>query len=159
MPSVDPSAYELAFREAVRAVGQQDEVLDNLRTRVGVLLSAAAIVTSFFGGQALHRAERGAWTWVALALFALLALCAIAVVWPRREWGFFVSPSELIGTYVEAEEPLPVATIYRDLALHLENSHDEQRKRIEQLMLVFRLAALGLVLEVVAWVVEVGTAS
>ena len=51
------ASYELAYEEAVRMLSQQERYLDTLGMRSGVLLSAAAIATSFLGGQAL--AENG----------------------------------------------------------------------------------------------------
>jgi hypothetical protein len=60
--------YEVAYREAVRALDYQRSAIDALRTRVGYLVSAAAIATSFLGGLAL---EDGASVggWVAIGLF------------------------------------------------------------------------------------------
>ena len=37
----------ITYAEALRAINQQQEVLDNLRARIGVVLSAAGISTSF----------------------------------------------------------------------------------------------------------------
>jgi hypothetical protein len=47
------SPYRIAYEEAVRALSQQHEMIDSLRTRAGLLLPAAAITTSFLGAQAL----------------------------------------------------------------------------------------------------------
>jgi len=55
--------YELAYDEAVRALSQQQSVLDNFRTRAGILLSGAAIATSFLGGQALRSDALNSWSW------------------------------------------------------------------------------------------------
>jgi len=41
------SSYRIAYEEAVRALSQQHEMIDSLRTRAGLLLPAAAITTSF----------------------------------------------------------------------------------------------------------------
>ena len=41
------AAYELAYREGVRALDEQRVVIDAFRTRAGLLLSAAAIATSW----------------------------------------------------------------------------------------------------------------
>lgn len=46
--------YQIAYDEAVRALSQQQSTIDSLRTRAGLLLSAAAITTSFLGAQALN---------------------------------------------------------------------------------------------------------
>lgn len=45
-----PEGYALAYEEAKRALEEQERVVAELRSRAGVLIGAAAITTSFFGG-------------------------------------------------------------------------------------------------------------
>ena len=45
--------YKVAYDEAVRALAEQQGAIESFRTRAGLLLSAAAITTSFLGAQAL----------------------------------------------------------------------------------------------------------
>jgi hypothetical protein len=153
-PSQDQAdAYELAYDEAVRALSQQQGVLDGFRSRAGILLSAAAIATSFLGGQAL-RATPSVWSWVAIACFAGLAVSALVILWPRQDWAFAAVPSEIITSYIEVEEPLAVSVIHRDLSLHMENSYVDNERRLRPLILFFRVASALLVVEVAAWVVD-----
>ena len=59
--SIDPersAAYELAYQEGVRALDEQRVVIDAFRTRAGLLLSAAAIATSFLGRAALQELRK-----------------------------------------------------------------------------------------------------
>jgi hypothetical protein len=42
----------LIFEESRRALDQQEKVLDNLRARTGVLLTAASIASTFLGAAA-----------------------------------------------------------------------------------------------------------
>ncbi|HEX5857669.1 MAG TPA: hypothetical protein VFY91_06130, partial [Microbacterium sp.] len=56
-------AYELAYEEARRALDGQERALGAVRTRAGVVLSAAAIVTSFLGGQALSASGFDTLSW------------------------------------------------------------------------------------------------
>jgi hypothetical protein len=54
--------YEVVYREAIRALDLQRNAFDTLRARVGFLLSAATIATSFLGGLALRdRSDAGSW--------------------------------------------------------------------------------------------------
>ena len=140
-------AYELAYAEAVRALSQQQIVLDNFRTRAGILLSGAAIATSFLGGQALRGGDLSSWSWIAIVAFGVIGTCALAILWPRRDWEFVAGPRRLIATYIESEDPLPVPEIYRDLALHMEDSYDENSVRVQWLILVFRVAGIALGVE------------
>lgn len=45
--------YELAFEEAGRALDAQERAVNELRSRAGVRMAAAAITTSFFGSRAV----------------------------------------------------------------------------------------------------------
>jgi hypothetical protein len=50
--------YELAYTEAVRALAEQRVSVEALRTRAGILLSAAAITSSLLGRQAFAGRRR-----------------------------------------------------------------------------------------------------
>jgi len=63
-------AYRVVYDEAIRALDLQRAAFDSLRTRVGFLLSAAAIATSFLGGLAL-RTGSDVGAWIGIALFAI----------------------------------------------------------------------------------------
>jgi hypothetical protein len=52
--AANPDAYRLAYEEARRALDEQERAVVELRSRAGQLIAAAAITTSFFGGQALR---------------------------------------------------------------------------------------------------------
>jgi hypothetical protein len=60
-----------------------------------------------------------------------------------------LSPSQFIATYLEPAdgEPLPLAMIHRDLALHMSHSAALNRQQLRGLMAVFRIDALLLVAE------------
>ena len=70
-------------------LSQQQAVLDNFRTRVGILLSAAAIATSFLGGEALSDDGLTMLSWIAVVLFAAVGAVAMFALWPRKDWEFF----------------------------------------------------------------------
>lgn len=148
------AAYELAYEEARRALDEQERAVVELRSRAGQLIAAAAITTSFFGGQALH-GRIHAFGWAAIRCFVGLSLSVLAILWPRRDWEFVLSPAQFIGTYVEPEEgdPLGLPAVHRDLALHMGHSADLNRAQFGWLTGAFRLGAILLVAEVVAWVV------
>lgn len=61
----------VVLAEAVRGMEGQQENLDNLRSRVGILLSAATIATSFLGGIALDDDQIGWPGLVAVGLFVI----------------------------------------------------------------------------------------
>ncbi len=63
---------------------QQQSMIDSLRTRAGLLLSAAAITTSFLGAQALNDGGPSVATWLALSSFVSLSIAVLAILWPHR---------------------------------------------------------------------------
>jgi hypothetical protein len=63
--------YRIAYDEAVRAPSQQQNTIESLRTRAGLLLSSAAITTSFLGAQALNEGGPAIPTWIAGVLLTL----------------------------------------------------------------------------------------
>lgn len=153
--STDASGYALAYREAVRGLEEQERAVVELRTRSGALIAAAAITMSFFGGQVLVRQDIGAAGWVAISYFVFLGFAVLATLWPRRDWEFSLAPDDFIATYLEPEvgEPLELHLIERDLALHMSRSAELNRRQLRTLMTVFRVGALLLVAEVLAWVI------
>ncbi len=148
--------YRIAYDEAVRALSQQQSMIDSLRTRAGLLLSAAAITTSFLGAQALNDGGAGFATWLALASFVALSVAALAVLWPHR-LEFTADPANVIESYIETEEPLSVAEIHRDLSLHMHGSYADNLAGQKQLASRFRFAGVLLTVEVIFWIIDLAS--
>lgn len=87
-------------------------------------------------------------------MFVLLGAAVIAILWPRDDWEYAVRPELLIANYIEHPEPLDIAEIHRDLALHMDNSYLRNRGQLLRLVWLFRTASILLIVEVVAWVVD-----
>ena len=128
-------------------------MIDSFRTRSGLLLSGAAIATSFLGQASLERGTTLV-TWLAIGLFLLLGAAVISILWPTDDWEYSVRPEPLIANYVEHPEPLSLAEIHRDLALHMDQSYLRNRGQLLRLVWLFRAASILLIVEVVAWVVD-----
>jgi hypothetical protein len=101
-------AYELAYEEARRALDGQERALTAFRTRAGVVLSAAAITTSFLGGQALTKHGFTTLSWIAIGAFAVLGVATLCVLWPDHDWQFEAIRNQLISTYIEREDAVDV---------------------------------------------------
>jgi hypothetical protein len=145
-------AYELAYTEGVRALDEQRVVIDAFRTRAGLLLSAAAIATSFLGGAALDGGT-SVLTWLAITAFVLLGVGVILILWPRGDWEYTARPRRIIETYIEPDS-LGLPLIHRDLAYHMDASYLRNRGHLHDLVRLFRVSSILLVLEIVAWVVD-----
>ena len=120
------------------------------------MLSGAAIASSLFGGRAT-KAGFGAFGWLAVVSFAALAVALLLILWPRMEWHETSLPSYLIGSHIEVEEPLPLRLIHRDLAIQMEGVYRESEALYDRLARYFRVAAILLNVEVLAWVGELAT--
>jgi len=148
--------YRVAYDEAVRALSEQQNVIDSFRTRSGLVLSAAAITTSFLGAQALDGGNSPWTAWLALAVFAGVAILSLGILWPRR-WEFTANPRDVIQTYIESEEPAPIDELHRDLSLHMHDSYSENRHGLKQLAAFFQIACAHLELQVILWIVAIAS--
>ena len=150
--SPEDPRYRFVYDEAVRTIDHQEQTLDNIRARAGVLLTAASVATSFLGAAALRDSEQaGRWAVAAVCLFALVGSTCVALLWPLAKWRFRFGTSQLLKDYVEAPSPADLNEMFRDLALHLEANYGHNKKRIDIMWIVFELAAGLLFLEVIAW--------
>ena len=155
MSGVSTERYRIAYDEAIRSLAYQRAAIDALRTRVGYLVSAATIATSFLGGLAL-RAQSDAGSWLAIALFVGFGVAAAKILWPRAEGaeGFTARPSILVEA-LDATDDDDLGTIYRDLSLYVEEAHDFNTERhLKPLTDWFRAAILLLMAEIAAWVID-----
>jgi hypothetical protein len=119
--------YKVAYDEAVRALSEQQAVIESFRTRAGLLFSSAAIAASFLGSQALRGGDPSLASWLALLCFVAVAAASLAILWPRR-WEGKANPRDLIETYIESEQPTPIEDLHRDLSLHMSDSYLENRR-------------------------------
>lgn len=150
--------YKVAYDEAVRALSEQQAIIDSVRNRAGLLLSAAAVTTSFLGAQALHEGDPGFYAWLALAGFTGVAAASLAVLWPRR-WEITASSGDVIATYIESAEPAPIEELHQELSLHMHGSYLLNQKDLEKLFVFFQIAGFLLAVEVVLWIVAIAMSS
>ena len=94
------AAYALAFEEAGRALDGQERTVNELRSRAGVLIAAAAITTSFFGARAVTP-DLTTMVWLATGAFACIGISVLFVLWPRSNWEFSASATDIVATYIE----------------------------------------------------------
>jgi drug/metabolite transporter (DMT)-like permease len=148
---------KLAYDESIRALQQQSSVLDDLRTRTGIVLAALSITAGFLGAKALENPGLTTWSWAAIVCFALAGVFSLCVLWPSGKWSFTsnakiiledlsrddsITLDEMYGTYGEANQ-------------EAWESHD--RDRLKPLIWFFRLAVIFLVLQVGFWLAALGT--
>jgi hypothetical protein len=144
----------LVVAEAVRAIDGQQANLDNLRARVGTLLSAAAIGTSFLGGIALDD-NRLEWPgYLAVMLFVAHVALALVILWPRA-WTFQTRPSVMVKGWIDRDE-MGIDRFQRALAGWLENHADANAAQLNRLWRFYAWAITALLVEIVLWLMELG---
>ena len=145
--------YKLAFDEGGRALDAQERAVNELRSRAGVLVAAAAIATSFFGTRVATAGSLAVAAWCAITAFALVAASVLAILWPWRDWEFNASPKGLIATYIETTSPATLVEMHRDMALHRSSSCVANETILARLYWAFRVGLFMVAVEVCAWIV------
>jgi hypothetical protein len=140
----------LAYETAQRSLQQQAALLDELRSRTGVLLGASSLAASFLGAQAFRDPEL-VLAVVALAAFVVSLGASVYVLLPKRDQ-FVFSPSGrgLYEGLYEFRDDL--AEVYRRLAYDLDRFWDANDQQLTKLLRAFRIGALSLATEILALV-------
>jgi len=136
----------LAYEAALGALEKQEQVLDELRARTGVLLAASSVATSFLGGRAI--AAGGSIVVVtAMLAFGFLVAASVVVLVPRRDaFTFSVSgPDVYEALFAFRRDP---NEIYRRRAYDLHRFWRANDTRIQPLFGAFQIACAALVLEI-----------
>jgi hypothetical protein len=144
----------LAYTAAIRYLDQQASVMDNLRSRAGILLSAASIATGFLAGVALADGRSiSLWGWGATIAFIAVAGLCVSVLWPKHGWRFSPNPKTVVRQYVDPEG-ITLAQAQRDLALHMERAWGSNQGKLRTMFRSFRIACILIGLEVVLWIAD-----
>jgi hypothetical protein len=141
----------LAYETALRALKDQSEELDQLRTRTGTLLAASSLTSSFLGAAALsHGSNIGTLGTLALVAFVVSILPSIYLLNPKKNLVFSISGPVVYESLLEVRND--DAEIHRRLAYWLEEYWQDNRNKIEKLTPWFAVASIALVIEIVLWV-------
>ena len=149
----DPEGYRLAHQEGLRAITQQQAVLDELRNRAGTLLAVASLTTAFLGGLALQGRPLAGLAWLAILLFVVVTAAVLVVLFSRKDWYFRPRPTMIIKSYIEDDPPAPLWAMHKQLAEHLEADFDANEQNMKPLFVALQVANIALAAEVVVWLV------
>jgi hypothetical protein len=146
--------YKVAYDEAVRALSEQREAIESVRSRAGMLLSAAAVATSFLGAQALQGGGSDPWAWLALLCFVSVVAASLVILWPRG-WEFAAHPSAAVAGRIEAAEEVQIEDLYRDLSLRMHSSYLGNQLVLRHLAAFFQVVSALMTIEVILWVAAI----
>ena len=150
------SIQEVALQETVRHMNWQQQAFESLRARAGVLLSSTTLATAFFGGQALHGHVSNGVVVAAIILFVGVGVCAVAILWPRRNWRFTIPPEEFLSEQAldHATDPAVVAAALGRLSIELGRHARENDRRLDQLFLLLSAGCVLFLGEILAWLAQ-----
>jgi hypothetical protein len=146
--------YKVAYDEAVRALSEQQAAIESFRGRAGLLLSAAAVTTSFLGAQAMQRRSAGFCSWLALLSFIAVAAASLAILWPRS-WESTANSRRVLESCIEPAEEIRIEDLYRALSLRMQVSFSANHQGLKELAALFQAASGLLTIEVVLWIAAI----
>lgn len=143
--------WGLVYDEALRALSFQQSALDNLRSRATLLTAGAALIGSVLGTPALADARSGVASVLAIAALACVLATAGIICAPWWRWRFVSSAARLTQA-VELGHSLD--SMRRHLAADFEKWLDSNEKRLRGLQWCFTAGLMALLMEMVAWLVQ-----
>lgn len=135
-----------AHRIAAQALNQQEQALTELRARTGTLLTAASLIASFLGGQALASDGLSAWVVLALVAFGVSVVLCIYVLLPKDGLIFALDGPETYGALYSVRDD--DEEVDRRLAYWLQSFRQENHPTVERLTKAFELAGFALLAEI-----------
>jgi hypothetical protein len=143
---------ELAYDLGLRTLGQQERVLEELRARTGVLVTATAVVVSFLGGRALETSG-GAWLTLTGAVASLGSIVlGIYVLLPKPGFNFALHGAAVYEHF--RAEGASLGDVHRTLAYWMKAAWDDNQTSIDRLIGFFRVACGLLVIAIGLWSLE-----
>jgi hypothetical protein len=135
----------IADEAAARALDKQERVLEELRSRTGVLLAVSSLAVSFLGRSELDQ-SRDEVVVTALAAFAISIGACIYIILPKSTLFFALSgPAVFEELFEFRDDP---AEIHRRLAYDMHRFWEANDVVLQRLFLAFRIAAVALIIEI-----------
>jgi hypothetical protein len=137
----------LAYSTAVRALDKQERVLEELRSRTGLLLGASSLTVAFLGRPAFDDG-RDLLPAVAMLAFAVSIASSVYVLLPKSTFFFALSGRYVFENLYEHRGDM--SEVHRRLAYDMQRFWDSNDRVMARLLVAFRIAAAALVVEIVA---------
>jgi hypothetical protein len=139
---------KLAYEAALRGLDKQEGLLEELRTRTGVLLAASSLAASFLGQQAFKDPHPHSLAIAALASFIVSIGASVFILLPKKDLIFALRGAGLYeGLYALRDDS---AEVYRHLAYDLDRFWESNDHKIRWLSRAYTLAATALVVQIIS---------
>jgi hypothetical protein len=152
VPDEPDPRVEIVWTLAQSQLTAQTGAVDELRARVGVLISGAAIATGFLAGQALntkHGLPGAAWLGIGAAA-ALLIVCII-ILWPRDWAGQLVNTTTALED-IDRRPDDSVDDFQRYMAGFAMGESRTNQDRLKRLYGLFSVALVCLGVDFAGWI-------
>jgi hypothetical protein len=152
---VGEAIYErLAYEAAQRALDKQERLLEELRSRTGLLLAAASLAASFLGREAFARDPKRGLALLAVLAFLMAVGASVYILLPKRNKFVFALVGARLyeGLYAVRDD---LAEVYRRLAYNLDRFWDDNDAEMQKLFISFRVAAGALSAEILVLIAMV----
>ncbi|MGZ8739994.1 MAG: hypothetical protein ACXWZ8_05310 [Gaiellaceae bacterium] len=143
----------LAYELSQGMLTQQEMRLDELRARTGTLLAASSVATSFLGPRAIDRNGVDTLALLALTAFAVSVIGSVSIPILNPRLVFGVRRTRLFEEERAREES--IADVHRRLGYWLELFFDQNQATVDRLFLVYQLAAVAVLAEVILWTIKI----
>lgn len=128
------------FDAATRALDKQERVLEELRSRTGILLAVSSLAAAFLGRPALDE-SRDVLAVIALAAFALSIGASVYVLLPKSTFYFALSGRYVFENLYEFRDD--AAEVRRRLVYDMQGFWDSNDAVMRRLLLAFRIRGTG----------------
>lgn len=142
VPTLEQTVYEIA----IRALGQQEQTLNDLRARTGTLLTASSLVASFLGVQAIARTGFSVWIVFALMAFSLSVGLSIYALLPKQGVIFALNAAKVYSALIDQRGD--EVAWQRQIAYWLQAFRQSNHATVRRVTRVFEVAAFALLAEI-----------
>lgn len=136
---------KLAYEAALRGLDKQEGLLEEMRSRAGILLAASSVAASFLGQRAYLSPSVSSLVFTALAAFVISIGASVFVLLPKKNLVFAPAGADVYASFYAAREDL--AEVYRRLAYDLDRFWDSNDLEISRAAKASTIAAGALVIE------------
>lgn len=148
LPPITWEFEKLAYEAALRGLDKQEGLLEELRSRTGVLLAASSLAASFLGQQAFRDPSPRGLALTSLGAFVISIAASVYILLPKKNLIFAESGSGLYeGLFTVRED---MAEVYRRLAYDLDRFWESNDEKIKWLTRAYTVAAASIVVEILS---------
>jgi hypothetical protein len=145
---MDGEFEKLAYEAALRGLDKQEGLLEELRSRTGVLLAASSLAASFLGQQAFQDPNPRGLAIASLGAFVISIAASVFILLPKKDLIFAETGSGLYEGLYDVRHDMP--EIYRRLAYDLDRFWESNDEKIRWLTRTYTVAAASIVVEILS---------